>query len=54
MAAHGYGPAIWAGAEILKLLKQQHPKSNDSAVHFYDEEVQTDQPIFNYDGKIRY
>ena len=54
MAAHGYGPAIWAGAEVIKLLKQQHPKSNDSAVHFYDEEVQTDQPIFNYDGKIRY
>jgi rhamnogalacturonyl hydrolase YesR len=54
MAAHGYGPAIWAGAEIILLLQHQHPKMNDSAVHFYDEEVPTNEPIFNYDGKIRY
>ncbi len=54
MAAHGYGPVIWAGAEIIRLLKLQHPKLNDSAVQFYDEEVLTDQPIFNYDGKIRF
>ena len=54
MAAHGYGPVIWAGAEIIRLLKLQHPKLNDSAVQFYDEEVPTNQPIFNYDGKIRF
>ena len=54
MAAHGYGPVLWAGAEMIQLLRQQHPKSNDSAVTFYDEEVPTDQPIFNYDGKIRF
>ena len=54
MAAHGYGPVIWAGAEMLNLLRQQHPKLNDSAVQFYDEEVPTNEPIFNYDGKIRY
>ena len=54
MAAHGYGPAIWAGAEIIRLLARQHPKMNDSAVQFYDEEVPTSQPIFNYDGKIRF
>ena len=54
MAAHGYGPVIWAGAEILELLRTQHPKLNDSAVQFYEEEVPTDQPIFNYDGKIRF
>jgi rhamnogalacturonyl hydrolase YesR len=54
MAAHGYGPAIWAGAEIIRLLQHQHPKMNDSAVQFYDEEVPTNEPIFNYDGKIRY
>ena len=54
MAAHGYGPAIWAGAEMIRLLKEQHPKMNDSAVQFYPEEVPTDQPIFNYDGQIRY
>ena len=54
MAAHGYGPVIWAGAEIINLLKQQHPKLNDSAVQFYDQEVPTDKPIFNYDGSIRF
>ncbi len=54
MAAHGYGPVIWAGAEMLELLRMQHPKLNDSAVQFYDEEVPTDRPIFNYDGKIRF
>ena len=54
MAAHGYGPVLWAGAEVIKMLGRQHPKQNDSAVQFYDEEVPTDQPIFNYDGKIRF
>ena len=54
MAAHGYGPALWAGAETIRLLKSQHPKLNDSAVQFYSEEVPTDEPIFNYDGKIRF
>ncbi len=54
MAAHGYGPVIWAGAEIIRLLRQQHPKMNDSAVQFYDQEVPTDQPIFNYDGNLRF
>ena len=54
MAAHGYGPALWAGAEIIRLLSRQHPKMNDSAVQFYEEEVPTDQPIFNYDGSQRY
>ena len=54
MAAHGYGPAIWAGAEIINLLRQQHPKMNDSAVQFYDEPVDTEEPIFNYNGSIRF
>ena len=54
MAAHGYGPVIWAGAEIIRLLEQQHPKMNDSAVQFYDQEVPTDKAIFNYDGTLRY
>lgn len=54
MAAHGYGPAIWAGAEIIRLLKETHPKMNDSAVQFYDQEVPTRQAIFNYDGNVRY
>lgn len=54
MAAHGYGPVLLAGAELLNLLKHQHPKSNDSAVMFYDAEVPTDAPIFNFDGSQRY
>lgn len=54
MAAHGYGPVIWAGSEIICLLRCQHPKLNDSAVQFYDREVTTRQPIFNYDASIRY
>ena len=54
MAAHGYGPVIWAGAEMIKMLQQQHPKSNDSAIMFYRQEVKTNQPIFNYNGTIRY
>ena len=53
-AAHGYGPAIWAGAEMLRLLDRQHPKMNDSAVQFYPEEMNTNEPIFNYDGEIRF
>ncbi len=54
MAAHGYGPVIWAGAEMLNLLKRQHPKSNDSAVMYYDEAVPTDAPIFNFDGSTKF
>lgn len=46
MAAHGYGPTIWAGAEIINLLKTHHPKVNDGAVEFYDEEIKTNQAIF--------
>lgn len=47
-AAHGYGPVIWAGAEMINLLKNQHPRMNDSAVHFYPTEQQTKNPIFFY------
>ena len=31
-AAHGYGPVLWAGAEMIRLLNTQHPQMNDSAV----------------------
>lgn len=46
-AAHGYGPVIWAGAEMINLLKQQHPKMNDSAIQYYSSEQKTDAPIFS-------
>ena len=46
-AAHGYGPVIWAGTEMINLLKKQFPKMNDSAVQFYSTEQKTDAPIFH-------
>ncbi len=46
-AAHGYGPVIWAGAEMINLLKHQHPKMNDSAVQYYSTEQTTNEPLFN-------
>lgn len=46
MAAHGYGPMIWAGSEVIKMLRSTHPKMNDSAVQFYNTEQKTDKPIF--------
>ena len=49
VAAHGYGPVIWAGAEVIQLLKSQHPKMNDSAVHLYQTEQKTKEPIFSED-----
>lgn len=48
-AAHGYGPAIWAGSEIYKMLTSAHPKLNDSAVHYYGVDPETDEPIFSLD-----
>jgi rhamnogalacturonyl hydrolase YesR len=47
MAAHGYGPALWAGAETIRLIRTRHPKMNDSAVQFYLQEQQTSEPIFS-------
>ena len=49
-AAHGYGPVLLAGGEIYKLLKNMHPKMNDSAVHFYKEVQKTEDAIFTSPG----
>ena len=38
LAAHGYGPVIWAGSEIIRMLNITHPKMNDGAIHFYQKE----------------
>lgn len=46
-AAHGYGPTIWAGAEMINLLNKQHPKMNDSAIQYYPTEQITTAPIFH-------
>lgn len=48
-AAHGYGPAIWAGAEVYKMLKNNHPYVNDSAVHYYDVDPEATMPLFSLD-----
>ncbi len=51
-AAHGYGPVIWAGAEVINMLNTQFPKMNDSAIQYYRTEQKTNQPIFHAtDGK---
>lgn len=49
-AAHGYGPVIWAGAEMIRLLKEQHPYINDSAVHYYAVDPEATIPIFSLDA----
>lgn len=46
-AAHGYGPVIWAAAEMINLLNRQHPKMNDSAIQYYPTEQSTTEPIFH-------
>ena len=47
MALHGYGPVIWAGSEVIRMLNATHPKFNDSAIHFYSTPQTTASPIFN-------
>lgn len=48
-AAHGYGPVLWAGAEMISLLKNQYPQMNDSAVQYYQVKQKTTAPIFSID-----
>ncbi len=49
-AAHGYGPVIWAGAEIIKMLNTYYPYINDSAIHYYEIDPEADMPIFSLDA----
>ena len=46
-AAHGYGPVLLAGAEMIELIHISFPKMNDSAVQFYSKKIETDAPIFS-------
>ncbi len=52
-AAHGYGPAIWAAAEMYALLGEWHPRTNDSGLHYYEQEQTNPAPLFylTEDGK---
>ena len=45
-AAHGYGPVLLAGAEMIELLKKHFPKLNDSAIQFYKQDVKSNGAIF--------
>lgn len=48
-AAHGYGPALLAGAEIIRLAKGHRIEMNDSALQLYDESsVTTDARNFDF------
>lgn len=52
-AAHSYGPVLLAGAEMINLINNQHPKMNDSAVQFYTTEQTTPAPIFSISDSSR-
>ena len=46
-AAHGYGPVVFAGAEVIKLLNNSYVRLNDSAVQYYDKDFSAEGPIFS-------
>lgn len=48
LAAQGYAPVIWAGAEMVNLMKREHPRMNDGAVCFYPTIQRSDLPVFSY------
>jgi len=52
-AAHGYGPVIWAAAEMINLLGEWFPRTNDSGLHYYEQEQMNPAPLFylTEDGK---
>ena len=52
-AAHGYGPVLWAGAEMIRLLKTWYPRTNDSGLHYYSVKQTNPSPLFylTEDGK---
>lgn len=52
-AAHGYGPVLLAGAEIINLLNNFYPKMNDSAVQYYSQNQSTTAPIFSVSDSSR-
>lgn len=50
-AAHGYGPTLLAGAEMIRLIQKSYPKMNDSAIQYYETDPKTDAAIFGVDGQ---
>ena len=51
-AAHGYGPTLLAGAEMIRFLTTSHPRLNDSAIQFYDEDMSRFGPLFEVKESI--
>lgn len=52
-AAHGYGPVLLAGAEMIKLQNKFYPRMNDSAVQYYTSPQSTTAPIFSVEDSSR-
>lgn len=52
-AAHGYGPVLLAGAEMINLLKNFYPRMNDSAIQYYTVKQTTKAPIFSVSDPSR-
>lgn len=46
-AAHGYGPVVLAGAELIRLLDNSYPRLNDNAVQFYSKDYSSKGAIFS-------
>ncbi|MDR3217873.1 MAG: glycoside hydrolase family 88 protein [Dysgonamonadaceae bacterium] len=46
-AAHGYGPVLLAGAEMINLLHNFFPRMNDSAIQYYSVKQDASAPIFS-------
>jgi hypothetical protein len=46
-AAHGYGPVLLAGGEMINLIKKFYPRMNDSAIRFYTKPQKATAPIFS-------
>ncbi len=46
LAAHGYGPVLLAGAEMIQLLRNSNAQMNDNAMMFYREKVKSNAAIF--------
>lgn len=46
-AAHGYGPVVLAGAELIRLLDKTYPRLNDNAVQFYSKDYSSKGAIFS-------
>lgn len=52
-AAHGYGPVLLAGAEMMQLLQTWNPKMNDSGIQYYRTAQETSEPIFSVQDASR-